>query len=131
MENSRTVKQNKKLSNGEYHRAFKVKILEDYVRDDLSIPELARKHGIDGDSIRSIKKLWLAKEGYFRILESMNNKEENKSKEEQLAQENQKLRKALELATLKIAGLETMIEIAEDEFKIAIRKKSGAKQSKR
>lgn len=34
----------------------------------------------------------------------------------------------LQQAKLKIAALETMIDIAEQQFKIAIRKKSGAKQ---
>ncbi|XVJ65899.1 MAG: hypothetical protein HEQ40_15945 [Lacibacter sp.] len=38
------------------------------------------------------------------------------------------LQKQLQEATLKIKALETMIDIAEQEFKIAIRKKSGAKQ---
>ena len=34
----------------------------------------------------------------------------------------------LEQANLKIAALETMIDVAEQEYKISIRKKSGAKQ---
>lgn len=36
--------------------------------------------------------------------------------------------KALQAASLKIAALETMIDIAEQQFKISIRKKPGAKQ---
>lgn len=39
------------------------------------------------------------------------------------------LEKALAMAHLKIAALETMVDIAEQQFKIDIRKKSGAKQS--
>jgi transposase len=39
------------------------------------------------------------------------------------------LRKELELAQLNIKALNTMIDIAEDQLKISIRKKSGAKQS--
>jgi hypothetical protein len=39
------------------------------------------------------------------------------------------LERQLEQAKLKIAGLETMIDIAEQELKISIRKKSGTKQS--
>lgn len=41
----------------------------------------------------------------------------------------QELEKALAEAKLKIAALETMIDLAEQHFKIKIRKKSGAKQS--
>lgn len=43
--------------------------------------------------------------------------------------EEQALRKALEESNLKILALETMIDIAEEQLKINIRKKSGTKQS--
>jgi transposase-like protein len=39
------------------------------------------------------------------------------------------LKKALEEANLKIRALDTMIDIAEEQLKIGIRKKSGARQS--
>ena len=39
------------------------------------------------------------------------------------------LKKALEEAQLKISALNTLIDVAEDQFKIAIRKKPGARQS--
>lgn len=39
------------------------------------------------------------------------------------------LKKALEEAELKIRALNTLIDVAEDQFKIPIRKKPGAKQS--
>jgi len=41
------------------------------------------------------------------------------------------LTKALAEAELKISGLQTMIEVAEEEFRIKIRKKRGTKQSKK
>ncbi len=40
----------------------------------------------------------------------------------------EELEKALEVAKMKNIALETMIDIAEDKFKISIRKKSGPKQ---
>ena len=39
------------------------------------------------------------------------------------------LQKALEEAELKIKALNTLIDVAEEQLKIDIRKKSGAKQS--
>ena len=39
------------------------------------------------------------------------------------------LKKALEEAQLKISALNTLIDVAEDQFKIKIRKKAGARQS--
>lgn len=40
----------------------------------------------------------------------------------------QDLQKALTASRLRVLALETMIDVAEQEFKIKIRKKSGAKQ---
>jgi transposase len=44
--------------------------------------------------------------------------------------EKKALQEALEEAQLKIKALNTLIDVAEDQFKISIRKKPGAKQSK-
>jgi len=41
----------------------------------------------------------------------------------------EELKAALKMAELKIEALNTLIDVAEDQFKINIRKKSGAKQS--
>ena len=43
--------------------------------------------------------------------------------------EKESLKKALEEAQLKISALNTLIDVAEDQFKIKIRKKAGARQS--
>jgi hypothetical protein len=45
------------------------------------------------------------------------------------AVQTQALQKALEEAELKIKALNTLIDVAEEQLKIDIRKKSGAKQS--
>lgn len=44
--------------------------------------------------------------------------------------EKEALKKALEEAQMKINALNTLIDVAEDQFKIAIRKKAGARQSR-
>lgn len=43
--------------------------------------------------------------------------------------EKEALQKALQEAELKIKALNTLIDVAEEQLKIEIRKKSGAKQS--
>jgi hypothetical protein len=48
--------------------------------------------------------------------------------EESLEQENERLRKELERERLRSEALNIMIDIAEKELGISIRKKSGAKQ---
>lgn len=49
---------------------------------------------------------------------------------DQQEEEKKALQQALEEAQLKIKALNTLIDVAEDQFKIAIRKKPGAKRSK-
>ena len=51
-------------------------------------------------------------------------------KESALKQKIRELSKDLEYAQLKIVSLETMIEVAETDLKIKIRKKRGTKQLK-
>lgn len=57
-------------------------------------------------------------------------KSENNATDQQEDAEKKALQKALEEAQLKIKALNTLIDVAEDQFKISIRKKPGAKQSK-
>jgi transposase-like protein len=55
---------------------------------------------------------------------------ENETRSEAISSEDAAaLKKALEEAELKIKALNTLIDVAEEQFKIAIRKKPGAKQS--
>lgn len=62
----------------------------------------------------------------FPSLDMSKNQQTSETSE---ALELQALKKALAEADLKIRALDTMIDIAEDQLKIDIRKKSGARQS--
>ena len=55
--------------------------------------------------------------------------EEQKDKLSKLQAENEAVKKVLEESRLKVLALETMIDIAEKELSIDIRKKPGTKQS--
>jgi triphosphoribosyl-dephospho-CoA synthetase len=56
--------------------------------------------------------------------------EKNEARSEAISSEDaEALRKALEEAELKIKALNTLIDVAEEQFKIPIRKKPGARQS--
>lgn len=120
------VKKNKQ----EYRKSFRIKMLELYVSSQETLSHQSRTLGITLPTYTTIVKQELEKSGYYRILANMNKKLKENPKGKDLQKENEELRKALELARLKVAGLETMIEVAEEELKINIRKKSGAKQSK-
>jgi len=47
----------------------------------------------------------------------------------ELKKRNEELVRSLKEASLRILGLETLIDVAEEELKIEIRKKPGSKQS--
>jgi len=65
---------------------------------------------------------------YFnRVKSSKDNSKESLSDQEQIAL----LKKELEETRLKAKAFELMIELAEDEFKIRIKKKFGTKSSKK
>jgi len=82
----------------------------------LTLKEIAVKHKISGGSLIS---RWIKK--YSSDFESMNNLNEPPAADNDL-------QKALNEANMKIISLETMIDIAEKELNVNIRKKSGAKQ---
>jgi transposase len=131
MEEESKKEELKKYKTGRLFReGFKVSVITDLVTDQESDTFVARKHGLSSGFMSTLKKEELAKHGYFRILEQMKKDGKKGESGEDLASENAKLRKALELATLKVAALETLIDVAEDQLNIDIRKKSGTKQSK-
>lgn len=63
------------------------------------------------------------------LTQSVMSESTENSKLRTLSKQVMDLKKALDRAQLKIDSLETMINVSEEEFKIKIRKKHGAKQS--
>lgn len=111
-----------------YRQAFKLRILDDVVANHESDAFIERKHGASKGTISHFRKTLLQELGYYRILEEMKKLKQsgiNASKDEVA-----ELKKALELATMKVAALETLIDVAEDQLNVDIRKKPGSKQSK-
>ena len=111
-----------------YHQAFRIKLINDLVSNQESMSFIERKHGIPLGSLGNIKRDILNELGYYRILEEM--KKSKQSESASSKDEVTELKKALELATMKVAALETLIDVAEDRHNINIRKKTGSKQSK-
>jgi len=60
----------------------------------------------------------------------MKKKDKPDKSAQELAAENEELRKALELSVMKVAALETLIDVVDNQLNINIRKKGGSKQSK-
>jgi hypothetical protein len=84
--------------------------------------------------VRSNKQVKLYLQAYTREKEELRRistlMEKNEARSEAISSEDViALKKALQEAELKVKALNTLIDVAEDQFKIAIRKKPGTKQS--
>lgn len=111
---------------------LKLKIVKEYLGTSISIKELSNKYGFGtgGTIYKWISKFDIPKpdDDFFKQQEVMS-KEVSKSKSEHDQESRiKKLESELAYEKLRTEALSTMIDIAEDRFKISIRKKSGTKQ---
>jgi len=113
-----------------YTEAFKVHVVREVEAGRISQTEASRRYGILGHS--TILK-WCRK--YGRLLSHRNTRVGLKNMDEKeiellrLQNENKALRQELEDARFKNVVLETLVDVAERELGIPIRKKYGAKRS--
>ena len=124
-------------SNKYYSEETKKEIVYRLLSGQLARAEAVKEYGIkSGSSLR----YWLEKYGHGilsqhrELFEQMGGRRAGKTvkagtseKEEDLQREVAKLRKALEAAELRAEAYSVMIDMAERELKVAIRKKSGTK----
>jgi transposase-like protein len=109
------------------------KITLEYLTTEISQSELKKKYGFGGSGniYRWITKFGLSKPDEKQIELNRAMKEEQKRKtpqEQKLEAEIASLKRELEHERLKTRALNTLIDVAERELKISVRKKSGAKQ---
>jgi hypothetical protein len=114
----------------QYREAYTIAVMLDVVSSQESDSFICRQHGIPTSTFSKVKHNMLKKYGYFRILEGMKKEDKPKKSEQELAAENEELKKALELSVMKVAALETLIDVVDNQLNINIRKKGGSKQSK-
>jgi len=115
-----------------YTDEFKLKVVQEYLSTDKSVRDLKREYGFRGTG--NIYK-WMSKFGLKTLTEeqikvqSLMSKENKKSPREiELEAKVRKMEEDLELERLRTLALSKMIDIAERDLKISIRKKSGTKQ---
>ena len=96
-------------------------VLYDVQFSGLTLAQIAKKHRLSHASrVSSWVKKYSSQFGPMNTI-SIPTDQTNLTQE-------QRLQKELEEARMRIIALETMIDIAEKEFRIAIRKKPGTKQ---
>jgi transposase-like protein len=111
---------------------FKFQVIQEYLTTDISQVKLRKKYSIGGTN--SITN-WMRKFGTSEISQEQINLQRTMSKESEKTPQERKLEakikeleKALEHERMRSLALDTMINVAERDLKISIRKKSGTKQ---
>ena len=109
----------------------KLKFIHEWLNTDIGLKELKVKHGVGSNE--SLYK-WMRKFGYSKPRDSTNaytdmSKETLKTdSEKRLELKVRQLEKDLEFERLRSQALDKMIDIAERDLNIAIRKKAGTRQ---
>ena len=113
-----------------YSPAFQRKVVEEIENGKFTVGEIRRIYDIKGSD--TIER-WLKKLGRSHLLSRVIRIEmkDEKDKLKELERQKRELESALAQAHLKILSLETMIDIAEDQFDIKIKKKSDTPVSKK
>lgn len=108
-----------------YTNAFKTKVYFQVITGAISKTQACRMYGVPEATlygwIKKFKKYW-----HGKLAEK--NMDQNQQPIELPLKTDEELREALLTAELKIAALESIIDAAEEEFSIEIRKKYGAQQ---
>ena len=119
-----------------FDQAFKSTICLEILSGNLSYSEARAAYGIKGQGTIPLWVKQYQNQTASGNLHSMNDTvrntdstdSEGRDKSEDLQRKNRDLEAALMMAKLKITALETMIDIAQSDLNIDIRKKSGTKQ---
>jgi len=115
-----------------YKDEFKLLVVQEYLNTDQSQQELMKKYEIGGKN--NITK-WMRKfdlrvpsQQQIELQRTMAKQKEKTSYEQELEAKVHKLEEQLEYEKFRTLALNTMIDVAERDLKISIRKKAGAKQ---
>jgi Transposase. len=111
---------------------LKLQVVHEYMDTDVSYKELMQKYNIRGNNNINnwMRKFGLKKpsEQQIALQRTMSKQIDKTVHERELEAEVQKLKQQLEHERLRILALNTLIDVAERDLKISIRKKAGAKQ---
>ena len=119
----------------DYPMSFKLSVVREYEETKVGLRELTRKYGIQGHN--TIRK-WINKFGTFDwqnlTLQPMAKTKDQellelREKVKVLERKNARLEKELEQKDMKAEFFNLMIEIAEEEYGVDIRKKCSPEQS--
>ena len=131
----KTEKKYIKRAQKDYSISFKLSVVQEYETTKVSLGFLQRRYGIQGSY--TVKR-WIEKYGNVDVSnKSLDFMEKSKDQEllelqqkvRLLERKNTRLEKELELKDIKVEFFDMMIDIAEKEYNIAIRKNTFPEQS--
>lgn len=116
------------INYNDYEISFRRWLVSQIDAENISIQEARDRFHLSRTEYKKIIKRWQERysDELHLSLQAMNSKDRaNNAKLEQRIKE---LEKQLEMAQMKNVAINTMIDIAEKDYKLVIRKKSGPKQ---
>jgi transposase-like protein len=120
--NVRSIRKQRK-----YSEEFKKRLVSDFEKGKLSVPQLEKLHGVPHATIyRWIYKFSIFNESGFRVIEM---KDSSNKKMKELEARVKELERTVGRKQIMIDYLEKMMEIAKDELDIDIKKNFGTPQS--
>lgn len=122
MESSKNIK--KKRTQRDYTMAFKLMVVNQVEKGEMTYKEAQRHYGVQG---KSTVLVWLRKHG---ILDWKNQNFNPVSKKETPQQKIKRLEKQLEDEKTKNKILNKMVDILDEDYNIDLRKKYSSDQSK-
>ena len=117
----------KLINYNDYEVSFRRWLVSEIDNGNMSFQEARDRFGFDKEYVRIIKK-WQSRYSDKLHLSLAIMKTKDRATNAKLEQRIKELEKQLELAQMKEVALNTMIDIAEQDYKLEIRKKSGLKQ---
>lgn len=130
MENVKPDQQKEKFPKGENQNqeAFRRWLVREIASGRMSRKEALDKFDFNSPDPDSLLRHWIKRYSPSIPVTLPVMTEKERQKLEALQKQIKELEKQLENAQMKNVALETMIDVAEDQLKIKIRKKSGPKQ---
>lgn len=118
----------KAINYNDYEISFRRWLVSQIDSETMSIQEARDRFNLSSREYKRIIKKWQERysDELHISLQAMSSKDRTDNKK--LEQRITKLEKQLELAQMKNVAINTMIDIAEKDYKLEIRKKSGPKQ---
>lgn len=113
-----------------YEVPFMRMVVAQYEHGTESLTQIAQRFNVSRAQVRHWRSVFSTDLAPSTILTNPMTEQEQKELEA-LKRQNAELAKKLEYANLQVFGLQTLIDVAEEQLKIEIRKKPGTKPSKK